>query len=705
MTKEYILNGLGCANCSAKIEKEINKLDYVKKAIINFATTKVTLETDLEEDEKILKDISKIAKSVEEQIVVEVVTHNKIKSAHDHHAHEHSHNHSFGKIILFRMGISIGILLVALMLKNIPEYMVISLFFISYLVAGADVIISAVKNILKGELFDENFLMGIATIGAFCIGEFPEAVAVMLFYQLGEYFQEKAVFNSRKSISDLMDIRPDFANILIGNQLKKVSPYEVKMGDIILVKAGEKIPLDGIIIEGKAMVNTTALTGESVPREVLVTDEVLSGFVNENGVLSIKVTKEFSNSTVSKILEMVENASNKKAPTEQFITKFSKVYTPIVVLLAVCLAVIPPLITGDSFNSWLYRALTFLVISCPCALVISIPLGFFGGIGAASKAGVLVKGGNYLEALTKVNAITFDKTGTLTKGVFEVIGIDTVDGSEDEIIKYGAYAEYYSIHPIASAIKKYYGKEINKDIIYNYEEISGHGIKVEISDKRVLAGNKKLMNINNIKCEETNERATLVYIAVNEKYLGCIKIADKIKDDSKDAIRGLRNLGLKDIIMLTGDKKEVAESIADEIGIDRVYSELLPNEKVNKLDDILSKKAKNSRVAFVGDGINDAPVLARADIGIAMGGLGSDAAIEAADIVIMNDEPSKIITAINIAKKTKKIVMENIFLSLGIKSIVLILGALGIASMWLAVFADVGVALLAVVNSLRASKY
>ena len=598
------------------------------------------------------------------------------------------------------------ILFMAALVINFPnEWINKSLYIIAYLIVGFEVVLEAIENIFKGKVFDENFLMTIATIGAFAIGEFPEAVAVMLFYQVGELFQSYAVDKSRKSIASLMDIRPDYANVKRNNEISKINPEEVKIGETIIVKPGEKIPLDGKIIKGNSMLDTSALTGESLPKEVKEKDEVLSGCINQNGLLEIEVTKEFGESTVSKILDLVENASSKKSKSENFITKFAKYYTPAVVIIAVFLAVIPTLvIEGAEFTDWLYRALTFLVVSCPCALVISIPLGFFGGIGGASKKGILVKGSNYLEALSNSEIVVFDKTGTLTKGVFEVQKIEPVGISKEQLIKYAAYAESYSNHPISVSIKKAYGKEIDTNLISKTEELSGRGVVAKIEDKEVLAGNEKLMQEKNVKYTKCNEVGTIVYIAINNELAGYIVISDEIKEDSKKAIDDLKKNNIKQTVMLTGDRKDVGESVAKELGIDKVYTELLPDGKVEKVEQLLKEKTEKGKLVFVGDGINDAPVLALADIGIAMGGLGADSAIEAADIVIMTDEPSKINTAMKISKKTMRIVKQNIIFAIGIKIAVLILSAFGLSTMWEAVFADVGVSVIAIINSLRALK-
>lgn len=605
-----------------------------------------------------------------------------------------------------------------------------AIYLISYAIVGAEIVIVAIKNIFKGEVFDEHFLMAVATIGAISIGEYPEAVAVMLFYQIGEIFQDYAVDKSKKSITELMDIRPDYANVKREDKILKVKPEEVKINEIIVVKPGEKIPLDGIVIDGKSMLDTSSLTGESLPRSIKKDEEVLSGCINQSGTITIKVTKEYGESTVHKILDLVENASNKKSKSENFITKFAKYYTPIVVILAVMLAIIPPIILRDgNFTNWLYRALTFLVVSCPCALVISIPLGFFGGIGGASKKGILVKGSNYLEALANTETVVFDKTGTLTEGVFEVQEIKTAKEIQDEklketkqepekieiseitkeeLLKTVAICENDSNHPIANSVKNAYVKQNNEKIntsnLKNVQEISGKGISATIEGKEVLVGNQKLMKDKNIKYIQCKSVGTILYVSIEGKFAGYIVISDKIKQDSKEAISSLNKNGVKKTVMLTGDKKEVAEKVSKQIGIDEVYAELLPDGKVKKVEELLQTKETKGKLVFVGDGINDAPVLALSDIGIAMGGLGSDAAIEAADVVIMTDEPSKVSKSIDIAKKTMKIVKENIIFAIAIKIIVLILGACGVATMWEAVFADVGVSILAILNSLRMLK-
>lgn len=599
--------------------------------------------------------------------------------------------------------ISAILFVLALVIPFSNEWINNGLFIISYLVVGFEILKKAVRNIFRGKVFDENFLMAVATIGAFAIGEFPEAVAVMLFYQVGELFQSYAVDKSRKSIASLMDIRPDYANIEKDGKVEKVDPDEVKIGDIIIVKTGEKIPLDGVVVEGTSSLDTMALTGESVPRVVKTEDEVLSGCINKDGLLKIRVTKEFGESTVSKILDLVENASSKKSKSENFITKFAKYYTPTVVIIAVLLAFIPPIILKDfnTFSVWLYRALSFLVVSCPCALVISIPLSFFGGIGGASKMGILIKGSNYLEALANTEIVVFDKTGTLTEGIFEVQDIYAEGIEKDELLRIVAHAENYSNHPIAKSVKKAYNKEIDEKIIKNPQELSGKGIWAKIDEKDILVGNEKLMLEEKIDFKKCDEVGTILYVAIDKKYVGYVLIADKIKQDSPKTIRELKAMNIKETVMLTGDKKEVGEYVAKKLNMDKVYTELLPDGKVEKVEELLKQKSENGKLVFVGDGINDAPVLTISDIGVAMGGLGSDAAIEAADIVIMTDETSKISKAINLSKKTMRIVRENIIFAIFVKIAVLVLTAFGASTMWEAVFADVGVSVIAIINALR----
>ena len=604
---------------------------------------------------------------------------------------------------IIKIVIALILFLVALIVPLQSQLINNGLFVLSYLIVGLEIVLKAIRNIFKGKVFDENFLMAIATIGAFVIGEYPEAVAVMLFYQIGEAFQDYAVDKSRKSIISLMDIRPDFANIQRNGKIDKINPEEVNVGDIIVVKPGEKVPLDGIIVKGTSMIDTSALTGESVPKEIKEQDEILSGCINENGVLEVKVTKKFGESTASKILDLVENASSKKSKSENFISKFAKYYTPIVVVTAVLLAIIPPMIFNRAeWIEWIHRALTFLVVSCPCALVISIPLGFFGGIGGASKIGVLVKGSNYLEALSNTEIMVLDKTGTLTEGVFEVQQINPIDISKEDLIKYATYAESFSNHPIAISLKKAYGKEIVNKEVSETQELSGLGVRAVIDGESVLVGNEKLMKENCIDYIKSEEIGTILYIAVNNKFAGTIVISDKIKTDAKETIDKLKKDNIKKIVMLTGDKRKVGENVAKKLGIDEVYTELLPSDKVEKVEELMKNKSENGNLAFIGDGINDAPVLAISDIGIAMGGLGSDAAIEAADVVLMTDEPSRVVDAIKISKKTMTIVKQNIIFAISIKLIVLILSAIGISNMWQAVFADVGVSILAILNALRA---
>ncbi len=605
---------------------------------------------------------------------------------------------------LLRIIIS-GIMLLFSMLVSINvKYINNIIFIIAYFIIGYDILLKAFRNIKRGKVFDENFLMAVATIGALCIGNIPEAVSVMLFYQVGELFQSYAVNKSRKSVAALMDIRPDYANVIRNDKHIKVDPNEVNIEEIILVKPGEKIPLDGIIVEGSSMLNTLALTGEAVPSSVKKGDEVLSGCVNNEGILKIKVTKKFGESTVSKILELVENASSRKSSSEAFITKFAKYYTPIVCAIALVLAILPPLILNQPFNTWIYRALSFLVVSCPCALVVSIPLSFFGGIGASSSIGVLVKGSNYLEALSNAEIVVCDKTGTLTEGVFKVQKIEAISISDEELLKYAAYAESFSNHPIALSLKEAYGKKIDNKKITDTKEISGKGVQAKIDGKEVLVGNEKLLKEKNIDFNKSKDIGTIVYIVIDNKYCGYIVISDKIKEDSYKAVSSLKENNVKKIVMLTGDKTDISREVSEELKLDEFHSELLPQDKVKKVEKLMLEKSNDGKLLFIGDGINDAPVLALSDIGVAMGGLGSDAAIEAADIVIMNDEPSKIAEAIKISHKTMRIVKENIVFAITVKIAVLVLSALGIATMWSAVFADVGVSVIAILNALRILK-
>ena len=579
------------------------------------------------------------------------------------------------------------------------------LMLVAYILLGKDTVLKAVKNVEKGDFFDENFLMTIATLGAIIIGEYPEAVAVMLFYEIGELFQSYAINKSRKSIADMMDIKPEYANVIRDNKSQKVDPDEVKIDEIIEIKPGERLPLDAIIVKGETTLDTSALTGESVPVEVREGATILSGCININALILAKVTKEYFDSTVNKVLDLVENAASKKSTSERLITRFAKIYTPIVIGLAVLLAIFPPIISGEyNFRVWIFRALSFLVVSCPCAFVISIPLSFFSGIGAASRAGVLIKGGNYLEALSKVDTVVLDKTGTLTKGVFNVQKVIVIDKNikEDEFISLVAMAESGSNHPISKSIQKYYNKEIDTNSINSIKEISGKGIEAVINNKKILVGNEKLIDVPNDII--INDIGTILYVEIENKFTGYIVISDEIKKDAKKAIKDLKDIGIKKSVMLTGDVEKVAKKVGEELGLDEIYSNLLPQDKVSKFEEIIKNKNSKGNVVFVGDGINDAPVLARADVGIAMGAMGSDAAIEAADVVIMTDEPSKIVTAIKSSKKTMKIAMQNIILAFGVKAIALILSALGIADMWMAVFADTGVTILAVLNSFRALK-
>ncbi|MUG65468.1 cadmium-translocating P-type ATPase [Paenibacillus campinasensis] len=720
--KELILEGLDCANCAMKIENGVSKIEGVASCSVNFVTKTLTMETDPDRDTDIVTKAKQKVKQLEPHIRVlekgssrskvahqqdnHGETHNQHESHHDHdHAHGHDHGAGSTKRLLTRLLLGIGIGAAAILTSIYYDYAYIelALFLIAYLIIGGDIVLRAARNIIRGKVFDEHFLMTIATLGAFIIGEYPEGVAVMLFYQVGEMFQSIAVNRSRKSISSLMDIRPDYANLKVGHETRRVTPEEVAVGDLILIKPGEKVPLDGKVIDGYSAMDTSALTGESVPREVGPGQDVLSGFINKNGVLTVEVAKEFGESTVSKILDLVQNASSKKAPTENFITKFARYYTPVVVIAAALLALVPPLfISGATFADWGYRALVFLVISCPCALVVSIPLGFFGGIGAASKRGVLVKGSNYLEALNDVKYVVFDKTGTLTKGAFTVTRIQPAGAvSEEELLEAAAYAELHSTHPIAESIRAAYGKEIDEALLSDYNEISGHGIQVNVNGTEVLAGNAKLMNRERIPFEQPTDPGTIVHVSINRAYAGYIVIADEVKEDAAETIRALKELGIKQTVMLTGDSKTVGEAVGRQLGIDQVHAELLPQHKVEEIEKLDQQKSPKEKIIFVGDGINDTPVLARADVGMAMGGLGSDAAIEAADIVIMTDEPSKIPAAIQVAKRTRRIVWQNIVFALGVKAIFLVLGAFDIATMWEAVFSDVGVTLLAVLNAAR----
>lgn len=689
------LRGLDCADCAGKIEKEIQGLDGIAEANMNFAAQRLQLKA---KDKEALPSLTRRSIEIIKQIEPDVTVGFQEEVGED----EEEKGERTKRILL---GVGTALFFFAI-LTSFPPMVELVIYIAAYLMIGGEILMQAFRNIRRGQVFDENFLMSIATLGAFAIGEYPEGVAVMLFYQVGELFQDMAVNRSRRSIKSLMDIRPDFANVKIDGNVRRVSPEEVGVGDLIVVKPGERIPLDGVVTQGRSALDTSALTGESLPRDVEPGSSVLSGSINQSGLLTIEVTKEFGESTASKILELVQNAGGKKAPTETFISKFARVYTPVVVFAAVILAVVPPLVMpGEEFSDWIYRALSFLVVSCPCALVVSIPLSFFGGIGAASKNGILIKGGNYLEALNHADTVVFDKTGTLTKGSFTVTEIAPVTLPENELLRYAALAESSSNHPIALSILKAYGKPVEEGQVLNQEEIPGHGVRVSIDGKSVLAGNARLMEAEHIAFEPAVAAGTLVYLAIDGVYAGHLVIADQIKPDSKKAIAALKQAGVKTVAMLTGDSQAVGNRVAKDLGIDIVYAELLPDQKVSRLEELDARKAVGGKLVFVGDGINDAPVLARADVGIAMGGIGSDAAIEAADIVLMTDEPSKLATSLKIAKKTRAIVWQNIIFALGVKAVILVLAAMGIATMWAAVFGDVGVTLIAVLNAMRALRF
>lgn len=691
MKKNYLLKGLVCPHCSAEIELETGKLKNILSSEINLINQTLTV-TYLNYTGDMLDDITKIVHSHEPDVEVSEITDKEKPKT----------NYSIDKKEVIRLSVSAIVYAAAMILSaaDFSEYIKISLFVLAYIIAGGDVVVKAVGNILKGHVFDESFLMTVSSVGAFAIGEYPEAAAVMIFYQIGEFFQELAVNRSRRSISELIDIRPDFANVKRENDIVTVSPEDVKIGEYILVKAGEKIPLDGIVVDGRAMLDTSAITGESVPRNIKKGDTALSGCINTDGAVTIEVTKSFSDSIVSKIVDMIENASGKKSQTENFITVFSRKYTPVVVILAVMLAVLPPLIFALPFSDWIRRGCVFLAVSCPCALVISVPLTFFGGIGKASKSGILIKGSNYLDALTKLETVVTDKTGTLTKGVFEIQKIVCADNTDESmLIEYAAKGEALSNHPIAQSVARAYKGDIDISLLSDYTEISGEGVCVTENSVQILVGNEKLMKRFGIKFNADNSAGTKVYVAADGKYLGTVIISDELKSDAKAAVKMLKKQGIKNIVMLTGDNESSAKSTAEELGTDKYYANLLPNQKLDKLEEIIRDTAQ--KTAFVGDGINDAPALARADIGIAMGALGSDAAIEAADIVLMNDEPSKIAEAVKIAKATKAIALQNITFALGVKIIFMILGAFGVIGIQAAVFADVGVMLLAVLNAMR----
>lgn len=691
--QKLYIEGLDCANCANKIESYVAKMDNVKEASLNFSTGVLfVVLKNTRKAEDTIQHILDIVPTLEDGVRIE-------RTKREEEIEKKRSLFSFQT----NWRLYIGILLFACAILLEEQSYSIWLFIAAYIFVGGKVVFTAVRNILKGEVFDEKFLMSVATLGAFSIQSYEEAVEVMIFYEIGEMFQSYAVNRSRKSISSLMNIRADYANRIIDGNEEKVSPEDVRVDDIIIVKPGERVPLDGVVIKGSGALDTSALTGESMPRDVSMDDEVLAGVVNLNGVLTLRVNKEYGESTVSRILELVENASSKKAPMEKFITKFAKIYTPVVVALAVALAVLPMLFLKDAvFSDWLYRALTFLVVSCPCALVISVPLGMFAGIGAASKKGILIKGGNYLEALRDIDTVVFDKTGTLTKGVFKVVDSYAVDGNKDALLETAAYGEHYSNHPIALSIKRAYAKTIDASALNAYEEVAGNGIHVQYRGHEVLLGNHTLMEASAIAYKQPASMGTVIHIAQDGKYLGYLVIDDEIKETSKQAITQLKQSGVKKTVMLSGDRKEVGEFVAKELGLDEVYMQLLPVDKVEKVEKLLTMQKDKHKLAFVGDGINDAPVLARADIGVAMGGIGSDAAIEAADVVLMKDDPRALADAIHIARKTMRIIWQNIIFSLGIKVVILILTLLGLATMRMGVFADVGVTLLAILNSMRA---
>lgn len=701
---ELELNGLNCANCAAKIEKSTNELEGVSSANFDFVTNKLKINVLNDKDKDTITSlVKKIVKKLEPDVQVIVITGKMDQNQSKNH--EHSHNH--GNVDKKQLYIIIAgiILFITPFLFKLEGTNRLLVYLLSYIIVGHKVIVRAIRNVLAGVPFDENFLMTLATFGAFIIGEYPEGVAVMLFYQVGELFQGMAVNHSRRSISALLDIRPDYANLEKEDSIIVVNPQDVQIGDYIVIKPGEKVPLDGVVIEGESSLDTSNITGESVPRRVSTGDDVYSGTVNNQGLLKVQVSKDYNNSTVSKILDLVENASSKKAPTENFITKFARIYTPVVVFIALGISILPPILGLGELRDWAYKAFVFLVISCPCALVISIPLGFFGGIGGASKAGILIKGGNYLEALNYVDTIIFDKTGTISKGTFKVTQVEAFgDYSKEEILELAAYGESYSNHPIGKSILEAYNKNINMDYISNYMEVPGKGIQVEIDNKLLVLGNKDFLNELGIQVRKMDTIGTTVYIASDNIHIGTIVVSDELKSNILEDIKKLKKLGINQTIMLSGDNVDIVEKVGKLSGMDKVYGGLLPEDKVHILEEVLKGQGPNKKVIFVGDGVNDAPVLARADIGIAMGGLGSDAAVEASDIVIMNDEIGKIATSIKIARKTRKIVSQNIAIAIGLKIVVLVLGFFGLATMWQAVFADVGVSIIAILNSIRALK-
>jgi Zn2+/Cd2+-exporting ATPase len=690
----YRIKGIDCADCASKIERKLNKVDGFENVELNFVAEKLNIITNINQDQdQVLNRIQTMIDQVEPGVTVETIDSNE---------YNHSHGGETSSMKIIQLFIGALFFITGFIWKEyaIPFYV------ISYLIIGGEIVWRAIRNILKGHVFDENFLMTLATIGAFAIEQYPEAVAVMLFYQVGEFFQDLAVNRSRRSIKSLMSIRPDVATVFREDDYKILPVEQVGIDEIIQIKPGERVPLDGVILEGESALDTKALTGESLPLNVTIGEQVLSGCININGLLKVRVTKIASESTVAKVLELVENATSKKAPTENFITKFARVYTPIVTIAALLLAVIPPLFFGGEFNDWLYRSFIFLVISCPCALVISVPLGFFGGIGSASKQGILVKGGNYIEALNDIEIAVFDKTGTLTEGSFvvsEIVPIGNI--TKEELLEKAAIVESFSNHPIAVSLLKAYQKEVDQDRVNNFKEISGHGVEALLDGEKVIVGNARLLNKEQIMFQPSHSIGSILYVAINDSYIGHIVVSDRVKHDSFEAIRQLKLLGIKKTVMLTGDKKEVANQVGQEIGIDQVEFELLPEDKLNQVELLIKEKSSKGKLIFVGDGINDTPVLARADIGIAMGGLGADAAIDVADVVIMTDEPSKVVSAVKIARKTRQIVWQNIIFALGVKLIVLVLGAFNIATMWEAVFADVGVSLIAILNAMRVLKY
>ena len=701
MEKVFFLKGLDCPHCAAEIEKAVHELECIQRAQVNLMKQSLTVEIDSDSDP--LPLIQEIVHSHEPDVVVLAYQSESVSAGKQPDSEDRQTKHMILRLIAGAVLFAVA-LLAGLWFSAVPTVALLLLIG-AYLVLGWDVVLQAVRNIIKGRVFDENFLMALATVGAFAIGEYHEAVAVMLFYQVGEFFQTLSVKRSRKSIVELMDLRPDHATALRDGVPFTVAPDTVAVGEHILVLPGERIPLDGIVVEGESMLDTSALTGESVPRRICPGDEVLSGCINQSGVLSVRVTKTFGDSTAAKVIDLVENAASRKAPAENFITTFARWYTPAVVILAALLAVVPPLVLSGGWGQWFQRGLVFLVVSCPCALVISIPLTFFSGIGAASRHGVLVKGSNYLEALDSVSTVVFDKTGTLTKGVFQVTDILPGNGfTGEEVLAYAAQAEQFSNHPIAKSILLAYKEDPNPDGVADYREISGRGISVTVRGKKLVAGSAVLLGGEGIKCPPCSKLGTKVYVAVEGVYAGCIVISDEVKADSKQTIAALKDMGVEKTVMLTGDEDSIAGVVAKELGIDEYHARLLPDEKVARVELLESRQAPGKKLAFVGDGINDAPVLARADVGIAMGALGSDAAIEAADVVLMTDEPGRLLDAIRVAKATKRIVVQNIVLALSLKGIILILGALGKAGMWAAVFADVGVAMLAVLNAMRMLK-